>query len=213
MQPEVVFKITHILNVLSLAIGFGELLYLRKNSWLWPVMVSLILSLFWPKLLIVSLAALVALLFVYDGAYNGGSDYMNFLVSLALVISIYSENEKVKAACLFYIGAQSILSYLVAGITKLRKAGWRNGASLRKIFEESHYLSPVGFSHYKFVSRLVIISEIGIISGFINFYLGMICVFMFALFHLINIKILKLNRFFFAWLSSYACVLYCFYRV
>ncbi len=230
MQAQLIFQITHILNTVSLLIGFAELFRLRKtfksvfsqkkySGLMICVLVgvgSALASPAFPPLLILSLIALIGLLYVFDGAYNGGSDYMNFLVTLSLCLYIFSDNEKIKMAALLYIGAQALLSYFMAGLSKALKPGWRNGENLKKIIEQSHYLIPTGLfqsiKHYKILSSIVIVSELSVVLGFLNFYLGVFLIAVFLIFHFINIRLLKLNRFFFAWLSSYACMAYCFYK-
>jgi hypothetical protein len=230
MQSQLVFNITNILNVISLLLGFTELYFLRttfkkvlqvrKYLVLNFVFVlgfaSLPLSFFYPQLLILTLLALIGLLYVFDGSYNGGSDYMNFLVTLGLTVYVLCDNENIKMAALLYIGAQAILSYFMAGLTKALKPNWRSGESLKKVIEQSHYLvstlKVTNKLYYVILSWLVIITELGILAGFLNFYVGLFLIIGFLIFHAINIQLLKLNRFFFAWVSSYACMAFCFYQ-
>lgn len=230
MQPQLVFNITHILNTVSLLVGFVELWFLRATfKKVLPVkkrlvlnfvvavgFVSLPLSLFFSQLLILTLLALIGLLYVFDGSYNGGSDYMNFLVTLGLTVYVLCGSENIKMAALLYIGAQAILSYFMAGFTKALKPNWRNGESLKKIIEQSHYLvSSLKFankSYYVILSWSVIIAELSVLVGFLNFYVGLLLIVIFLVFHTVNVQLLKLNRFLFAWVSSYACVAFCFYQ-
>ena len=234
MSSQLVFNLTHVLLAISLLLGFSEYIYLIKNfkkvfshfKYLAFILLlilgitSILFSFYQPQLLALTLLVLMGFLIIFDGSFNGGSDYMNFLVTLSLSVYTFSNSEIIKTGCLLYIGAQSILSYFIAGFTKLLKPNWRNGQSLNKVINESHYLITQEInkflskfkSSFKFLSWFVIVLEISMPLGFVNFNIGVILIGMFFLFHLINIRLLKLNRFFFAWLSSYACIMFCFYK-
>jgi hypothetical protein len=233
-MQNVIFDLTRGLVLLSLSVSAFEF-YKLKNEillcfssnkkllfkcFLVLLPVGIVLSLFNPHFLVMVLAALILATYLFDGSFNGGSDYMNFLIVLSLIVYSFSTSENIQIICLMYIGVQSLLSYFLAGLSKVVKPDWRNGQNLRKIVVSSSYLIPDKFRILLertpgltlLLSWLIIISELFIIVGFFNFKIASVLVLFFLLFHLVNIYIFGLNRFFFAWLASYPCLLFCFYR-
>ena len=69
-------------------------------------------------------------------AFDGG-DIMMQVVLLGLGIACISSGLAARAA-LAFVGAQFVLAYLVAGLSKLLTAAWRNGDALRMAMR-SHY--------------------------------------------------------------------------
>jgi hypothetical protein len=233
-MQSIVFDLSRGLILLSLSVSViefyktkNEILFLFsgvKKSLFKVLLLLLPLGIFLsalnPLYLVVVLVALMLATYLFDGSYNGGSDYMNFIIVLSLLVYTFSANEYVQKICLLYIGVQSLLSYLIAGLTKLVKSDWRNGRSLQKILKESHYLIPQSIGHFLaqntgltlFLSWMIILTELSIFMGFYSFKMAIVMVLFFLIFHLVNIFIFGLNRFFFAWLASYPCLLYCFYN-
>ena len=167
-----------ILLTLRLLAAAGALIYPN------PIVIAILLLTSW------------ALAIRWRGTFNGGSDAMTFLILSAwLVAAIVPRFESV---CLLYIAIQLILSYFVAGIVKIMSPQWRSGQALTYFFHQ------YGF-------------QVSTMTAFILSW-GVItveCLFPFAvfaptafvgiviIFHLANVYIFGLNRFFFAWLAAY----------
>jgi len=132
----------------------------------------------------------------WRGTFNGGSDFMTFHILLAWFVSSVAPG--FEKACLLYIAIQVILSYFVAGIAKLRNPEWRSGHAL-EIF-----LSRVGLTPSKNVcfilSWVLMVFEV---LFPLALKLPLPFVVMALFFHLANVYIFGLNRFFFAWLAGY----------
>ena len=234
-MQDLAIKMTQLLVSLSLLIGAAEYYQLKnkilsllpenKKKFFWFFLLclplSVVLSAYDSKFTVLVLFNLILGAYLFDGTFNGGSDYMNFLIIAALTCYAFSANEMLQKICIFYIGVQAALSYAVAGVSKILKPDWRNGKNLYKIINKSHYLIPETirkkpirkFNFYTLLSWLVMLTEIGLVLGFFNLKIGVILIVCFLIFHLINVLTLGLNRFFFAWLASYPSLLFCFYVV
>lgn len=164
-----------------------------------------------PVLLVITLLACVR----WRGAFNGGSDSMTVLILVSLsAAALFPDSRSVRMGALGYIAVQTTLSYVIAGLAKLRQARWRNGQALAGLAQTS-YVTPALISEqlrHRALARLCAWSIIGFECGFGSAWLNPgICltwIAMGALFHLSNAVVLGLNRFFFAWLASYPALLY-----
>lgn len=68
------------------------------------------------------------------GPLCGGSDAMWFQVQVGLLLaSLAGWHPALARVGLGWIAAQSVLSYLLAGMVKLRNANWRSGEALRQL--------------------------------------------------------------------------------
>jgi hypothetical protein len=73
------------------------------------------------------------------GTFNGGSDYMTFLILYSIAIGrIFENNERVLKGALLYIAVQTCLSYFVAGFVKIKRADWRSGRALVSFLTSSN---------------------------------------------------------------------------
>lgn len=145
------------------------------------------------------------------GSFNGGSDSMTLVVLSALSIeSWFPSHPTVTHACLGYIAAQSLLSYVVAGGAKLIKPDWRSGHALRDYLQNSYYgVTPPwrkltsGRARSFFACWGVMLFELGLTPALFapRILIGWLA--LGAAFHLINFFALGLNRFVFAWLATY----------
>ncbi|MGE0763756.1 MAG: hypothetical protein AB7N80_10805, partial [Bdellovibrionales bacterium] len=173
-----------------------------RPVWLLTVrLLAAVGALFWPD------PALIALMLVgtwlvawrWRGTLNGGSDVMTFHILAAwLVATIWPE---LQHGCVFYIAVQMALSYVVAGLVKIRNPDWRSGRAL------AVFLQRVG----RTVSPPVcLILSWSLIAFELLFPLSVIApvpvVALAIAFHLANTYILNLNRFFFVWLAGYPSV-------
>ncbi len=153
----------------------------------------------------------------WRGSFNGGSDSMTLLTLGALTVaSISGASSKVALGALWYITIQGCLSYIMAGWVKLKESTWRNGQALEDFLLSSHYpipnllknLSPHRGFHFV-VAWIIIIFECSFpfILFFTDFKIEALVAG--ALFHLANVYVFGLNRFFWAWLATYPALYFC----
>jgi hypothetical protein len=201
-------------SILSFCLNYTNFIYLL----ILRTIFSLLLSFFsHPVILFFLLASTILIALRWRGTFNGGSDYMSVLVLAALlVLSLFPSSEKVQLAVLWYIAIQLVSSYFIAGVVKLKKGNWRNGAAL-KGFVCSTIYHPDRFTRGISENRpLVFLCSWSIILFEVTFFLSLIdpvvCIgyiFFALLFHVGNFYIFGLNRFIFAWLACYPALLFC----
>lgn len=153
----------------------------------------------------------------WRGTFNGGADYMTILVLLMLALeSLFRPNATVRLGCLWYLAIQTILSYFVAGVVKLRNADWRSGRALARFLSSPPYDPPDFFVRASRRSGMMLLGSWGILVFETAFPLALlsprVCVaFLGAalVFHALNVATFGLNRFLFAWGAAYPAVYYC----
>lgn len=169
----------------------------------------------------------------WRGTFNGGSDYMSLIVSMGLLIARgaqafapYTElplQTLGPKIALYYIAVQSTLSYFIAGLVKLRHREWRQGRALIDFLETPGYDVPKGIlatalasrnggSYSRniswFVSWTMMLWEFTF-PFFIAFsQTRMITLALGWAFHLANVYVLGLNRFFWMWWATYPAILW-----
>lgn len=156
--------------------------------------------------------------FRFKGSFNGGSDYMTSIVMTGLFIYYLGQSKETLLTTqfgIYYIGIQSILSYFIAGIVKLKQKEWRNGTALKYICMYSNYTVPPWFieiiqikTFSCFLSWIVILLEC--LMPIVLFLIGNSVYLLISLFifHIINYFLFGINRFVFAWLASYPALFY-----
>lgn len=152
----------------------------------------------------------------FRGTFNGGSDYMTTLVLLAVFIGgFFADNSLGQLACFAYIGIQTILSYFIAGLIKLKEKSWRDGRAIKEFLLHSNYpvdsntkaliKKPI-FAHM--ASIIILIFECSFPLALMDKRICLIYLCIGFLFHLENFFVLGLNRFVFAWLAAYPALYY-----
>lgn len=147
----------------------------------------------------------------WRGNFNGGSDSMTIVLLSSLTLAQFAPR-----VALLYLATQTCLSYLVAGLVKLRHAGWRNGSTLAKYLRSPYYpvdqraQNQAGRAHLmRLACWLILLFE----CGFGLFLVSpQLCLWGLALgftFHAINARVLGLNRFLHAWVAAYPALYYC----
>ena len=165
----------------------------------------------WPFLCISQILLCVR----FRGASNGGSDSMSVVLASAFSVpALVGRTPLAIQAALLYIGVQVTLSYVIAGLSKLRQVDWRDGAALRHFVLRSPYGVPK--SVRRFLERRAVASSLGwaVIAFECLFPLAWldprVCLVWLtcgALFHAANVLALGLNRFFWAWIAGYPALL------
>ncbi len=130
----------------------------------------------------------------WRGTFNGGSDTMTFHILTAWMVSLWFP--QLERACLYYIAVQLILSYFIAGVAKASRREWWSGEALAGFLRR--YRAPV------FAPALL---SWAIVAFELAAPLAWIAPVPFAAaamaFHLLNVYVFGLNRFFWAWLAAY----------
>lgn len=188
--------------------GFSLLLVLRL---LLGIALAVYPSFFCAALLLFS-TVLICLRF--RGTFNGGSDYMTVVLLGSLsFIEMKPSDPKFVLAGLWFIALQSCLSYFIAGVVKLKSASWRRGEALPAFVSASVYDTSRFLNAY---SRFALIFSWGIIVFeclapviFLDSRLCFAFIVCAGFFHLTNVFVFGLNRFFFVWLATYPALYFC----
>ena len=164
---------------------------------------------------------LMALLILlrWRGAFNGGSDFMTLVgltgLLLAHVLGLFTDAANAWRVALWYVAVQSLSSYFVSGWVKLMRPEWRSGRALTVFLDNAVYGPLPANSIYR-QPRLAMLCSWGFIGWEGLFPLAlldvrlaaMFCTFA-AVFHFLVFWFFGLNRFFWAWLSTFPAILYC----
>jgi len=162
-------------------------------------------------LLIISLA----MLYRFQGPYNGGSDRMSLLILCCLCLVHFAPTLRLQEIAFGYLALQLILSYFISGWVKVKNPQWRSGRALRDVFQFSAY--PVS-EQLRLWSKLpwllftmswsVILFELifpfALLSN-TSLYIALVIA---AIFHFTNACLFGLNRFFWIWITAYPSLLW-----
>ena len=151
----------------------------------------------------------------FRGTYNGGSDAMLLVVMLALGLARSVPDSPLAAAGLAYAAAQLVLSYFVAGISKLTDPAWRSGRAIPVLVGLAQYRAPAWATAVLSrppIARLAAWSMLAFECGFpLALVRPSMCVGLLVCgtaFHVVNAVVLGLNRFLWTWLAAYPALLY-----
>ena len=157
----------------------------------------------------------IAMLQLFQGPYNGGSDRMGGLVLLCLTTAHVAPGEFWQHAAFAYLAAQLLLSYFISGKVKLANPQWRSGQALSDVFAFSAY--PVSENMRKLETRRGLLrpASLAVIGFEILFPLFLLsplslwlALVIGAVFHFANAILFGLNRFLWVWISAYPSVLW-----
>jgi len=172
---------------------------------------------YWPTPIILLSILTVFTYMRWRGTVNGGSDYMTIIVLLTLAIAMtFETSPKIVLACLWYITIQTCSSYFIAGISKLKQKGWRNGEALGAYLCSNLYVTPLAAQRFATNSFLILLASWTIIIFECAFPFALvrpdICAALIGIalvFHLANFYIFGLNRFLFTWSATYPALYFC----
>jgi hypothetical protein len=167
----------------------------------------------WLTALLILIISLL-ILWRFRGTYNGGSDSMTVLVLTASTFGLcFSESEWLVRASLFYIAAQVVLSYFLAGIVKIRSRTWWTGEALKAIVSKS---VPSGWTARLQIPAFALTASWMILLFELLFPMALwtpatasVLILFGFLFHLGNIYFFGLNRFLWAWVAGYPALYFC----
>jgi hypothetical protein len=190
--------------------GFTTLTFLRLLSG-----VVLVLDGEGPTVLFVGLSSWLTNV-RWRGQFNGGSDTLTSIVTLGLCVAqVAGGTHLVRASAVYYIAVQTLLSYFVAGVTKLKEPAWRDGRALTQFLKLRRYSVPVLWQHALTPPSRARAASYALISFECAFPLALLhptvchawltagCVF-----HLLNAWVLGLNRFWPIWFAAYPTLAY-----
>lgn len=136
----------------------------------------------------------------WRGTFNGGSDFMTFQILAAWWVSLLVP--QFMLICQFYIVIQLVLSYFVAGVSKIGNRDWRNGRALQVLLGRWGVGLSVGWClvlgwvtlAFEILFPVALIVPLPFVVVGVAFHLG-------------NAYVLGLNRFFWVWLAAYPLLL------
>lgn len=159
------------------------------------------------------------LLLRWRGAFNGGSDFMTLVglsgLLLAHLVGTFTDPALGWQAGLWYITLQTLSSYFVSGWVKLMRPEWRSGEALPLFLDSGVYgpLPPRSIFRHRMVAWGCSWS-FTLWEGFfpvvlLDVRLAVLWCAVATLFHFLVFWFFGLNRFFWAWLSSFPALIYC----
>ncbi len=159
------------------------------------------------------------LLLRWRGAFNGGSDFMTLVglsgLLLAHLVGAIANESLGWQAGFWYISLQTVSSYFVSGWVKLLRAEWRSGQAMTLFLDTGVYGPLAQNSTFRNpqVARLCAWSftlwEGCFPLALLDVRLALVFCGVASLFHFLVFWFFGLNRFFWAWLSSFPAVVYC----
>jgi hypothetical protein len=170
------------------------------------------------KILLLGILAISSLLFSFRSIVGlDGADQMNLIITVTLFIVYTINTEVIYKAGLIFIASQSILSYLAAGIAKLRSAKWRSGQAVFEIMNTRTYGYQSVANKLWHAPRFVNIILCWVVIFFEILFITLLFLpepwlYIFIccgiIFHLYNAVAMGLNNFFLAFLATYPALLY-----
>lgn len=161
----------------------------------------------------------VLLLLRWRGAFNGGSDFMTLVgltgLLLAHGLTAFTESATAWQLAFWYVTLQSLGSYFVSGWIKLMRPEWRSGRALTVFLDHAVHGPLPANSVFRSPKVALVCSWSFILwEGLFPLALwslhvaAMFCG-LAAVFHFLVFWFFGLNRFFWAWLSTFPAILYC----
>lgn len=162
----------------------------------------------------------MAILYRFQGPYNGGSDRMSLLLLFCLLMSRLAPTRQWQEIALGYLAVQLLLSYAISGWVKLSNRDWRSGQALKDVFEFSVY--PVSESIRSLarapalllaLSWILMLFEMLFPLALLDARYLQSALIVAGVFHLVNGCVFGLNRFLWIWIAAYPCLLWFQQRV
>ncbi|WP_416548757.1 hypothetical protein ACHEXK_07520 [Limnohabitans sp. DCL3] len=159
------------------------------------------------------------LLLRWRGAFNGGSDFMTLVglsgLLLSHLVGSFTNTSLGWQAGFWFISLQTVSSYFVSGWVKLLRPEWRSGRALPVFLDTGIYgpLAPHSIYRNPHVALLCSWSFTlweGLFPlALLEVRLALLWCAVATLFHFLVFWFFGLNRFFWAWISSFPAVVYC----
>jgi hypothetical protein len=149
------------------------------------------------------------------GRENGAADAMiNLVATAALGVELARlvDVDAVRAGVIF-VAAQTTLSYLSAGVAKLRSSAWRSGRAPAAFVAVGRYRAPRWAVAVVTRPGVSAFASVGVLAWQLSFPLALwspawcvVALVAGASFHTLNAVVFGLHRFFWAWLITYPAV-------
>jgi len=163
-------------------------------------------------------AMALLLLLRWRGAFNGGSDFMTLVgltgLLLAHVLGLFTNPARAWHVALWYVTVQSLSSYFVSGWVKLMRPEWRTGRAMTVFLDNGVYGPLSDRSIYRW-PRLAMLCSWGFTLweglfpiALLDVRLAVVFCAIATVFHFLVFWFFGLNRFFWAWLSTFPAILY-----
>jgi hypothetical protein len=162
----------------------------------------------------------MAILYRFQGPYNGGSDRMSLLLLCCLLLFRLAPMRGWQEIAVGYLAVQVVLSYAIAGWVKLANPEWRNGRAMSDVLQFSVYPVSESIRSWSRLPRLLtcmswalILFELCFPLAFLDDVALKIALLIAAMFHLANACLFGLNRFLWVWIAAYPALLWFQQRV
>ncbi len=157
----------------------------------------------------------LAMLWRFQGPYNGGSDKMTMLILTCLSLAHLAPTPFWQEMALSYLAVQLVLSYFVSGWIKVINPEWQRGEALRDVFRFSAYPVSEGLrglaDHPRFLFVMgwaVVLFELVFPLSLLHPVALKLALFAAAGFHFSNACFFGLNRFFWIWICAYPALIW-----
>jgi hypothetical protein len=166
----------------------------------------------------VAVVLAVKLALAYRCGYGrDGSDQMETVVLAGLCSTLCLFPSRAAPMGVWFIASQAALAYCASGVSKIRSKPWISGEAAFKIFNTYAYGTPRIASFLLHTPRIRVPLCWGIIAWECLFPISLlvpervawVILLLGILFHAFNAFIMGLNKFFWAFLSTYPAILYC----
>lgn len=161
----------------------------------------------------------LVLLLRWRGAFNGGSDFMTLVGLTGLLVAHTAGQFKGMdfgwRAGLWYVTLQSLTSYFMSGWVKLLHPSWRSGRALPQFLDTGIYgpLAPHSLYRKPWLARGISWSFTvweGLFPlALLDVRLAALFCMVASAFHFLVFRFFGLNRFFWAWVTTYPAILWC----
>ncbi len=159
------------------------------------------------------------LLLRWRGAFNGGSDFMTLVGLSGLLIShlvgTFAGESLGWRAGFWYVSLHAISSYFVSGWVKLLRPEWRSGQALT-LFLDTGVYGPLPHDSVLRNTKVAWLCSWSFTLwegcfplALLDIRLALIMCAVATLFHFLVFWFFGLNRFFWAWLSTFPAIVYC----
>jgi hypothetical protein len=148
---------------------------------------------------------------------SDGSDQMNTIIYIPLLIAYFFDDPFTSKLCLIFIAAQSIISYVIAGVAKLISTKWRSGVAIPQIMNTRSYGHP-GIAEYLFKSSqpfkyvlswfVMLFETFFFLVVFLPYPFFFIFLIGGLLFHIYNGIMMGLNNFFWSFTATYPAIIF-----
>lgn len=164
-------------------------------------------------------AIALVLLLRWRGAFNGGSDFMT-LVGLTGLLIAHLVGHAMGTdwgwrAGFWYITLHALTSYFMSGWVKLLHPSWRSGRALPQFLDTGIHgpLAPHSAYRHPALARAIswafTVWEGLFPLALLDVRLAALFCAVASVFHFLVFRFFGLNRFFWAWLSTYPAILWC----